>query len=677
MESTSSSEEISDSNTYNPTNSRLYKKVFNATADGVIILNADGKVMEANSAALEILRVDKNNPQLIYDSEFFRFHKIHNLQWHEIAKTQWPITRLKRNEHFENEQLVVTPKKNKSPIYLSFSGIPETDKNGKFNGGILIVRDIAADIEISHQLEENDIDQRLEFYNTLEHYQKELKGERQLLQYIIDSIPVMITIYKEGAGQIILNNAFVDITGWTNEDASKANIMELAYPEQKYRQEVDEFMKSESPDFKDIVMRTRDARDFETSWANINVPDGRRVGVGIDITARKKLENELIEARKKAEKENQIQSAFIQNISHEVRTPMNSILGYTELLRKQLENKKEYKLIDAISFNGKQLLRLINDIIDFSRLDKNKLSLEKSEVNVKQLVEQNRKQFSILKKTFNKYQLKLSTKFPDNLNKINLYTDEQRVQQVLSNLITNAIKYTEKGTVELGVEIREKEQNVLFYVKDSGIGISKVHHHRVFNRFNRFHDTTENEFRGTGLGLAICKHLVKLFKGKIWFESEEGKGSTFYFTHPFGKFELIPETTKKTHTTENYSLPDLTNRTILIVEDDSFSFHMMALMLEDTNATILNADNGKTALEVFEKENIDLIFLDIRLPEMNGFEVIKRIRETDKKIPVIAQTANVMDDDKKRMKKSGFNDLVEKPVNQHVLFNILNHYNSA
>src|SRR5690606_15947928 len=166
----------------------------------------------------------------------------------------------------------------------------------------------------------------------LEQHQQQLKEERELFQNIIDSMPVMVIMYDKGIELFSMNQTIQTITGWSYENIVDKNLMELVFPNPEYRQEISSFMKSLEPGFKDIVMRTRDGRDIETSWANVELPDGRQIGVGIDITERKLQEKELITARKKAEKESKVQYAFIQNISHEVRTPMNSILGFTELL---------------------------------------------------------------------------------------------------------------------------------------------------------------------------------------------------------------------------------------------------------------------------------------------------------------------------------------------------------
>jgi signal transduction histidine kinase/CheY-like chemotaxis protein len=434
-------------------------------------------------------------------------------------------------------------------------------------------------------------------------------------------------------------------------------------------------MNSLQPGFRDFIMRTKDGRDIETSWANIKVSDGRQVGVGIDITARKRMEKALVAAKETAEKENQVQYTFIQNISHEVRTPMNSILGFTELLAKMISGKTEKEYLHAISLNGKQLLRLINDIVDFSRLDKNDLAPAFTHVPLQSAFRQAQNQMEGLRKKYKRDNLTIVFNPPDPVPpNLTLYTDNHRLQQIFSNLTGNALKYTLQGSVEFGYTLKEVSREVVFYVKDTGIGISEHLHSRVFERFNRLHDDEKVEFRGTGLGLAISKHLVDLLGGKIWFESAVGRGSTFYFTHPY------LTTTKETNRTliiptdEEVRVPQLSGKTILIAEDDSFSFLVLKAMLAETQAHILHAANGAEAVELFSQNQVDLVLLDIRLPEMNGFEVIEKIREIDTEVPVIAQTANALNVHRDKSKMAGFNEHLSKPHTMNALFATLNRY---
>ncbi|MFW6257328.1 MAG: ATP-binding protein [Prolixibacteraceae bacterium] len=665
----------SDSNIQKSTDAaasdKIHQTAFHNLKEGVIILRQDGSISSINPAAGKILYTN----QLKENNENLNFYRFIDSENNEVDWENRPTTRLINKESFGNETYTVEIKKNGPQICAVFSGVPQFDAEGNFIGGILFIHEAEEKKDADCRSYEKEETVKTRYSRQLELFQKQAEQDRELLRLIIDTIPVMITIYEKQVDKVYLNAATKKITGWTNEDVKQRNIMELAYPNPEYRKEVMQFMESLQTGFKDLVMRTKDGRDIETSWANVKIPDGRQVGVGIDISERKRLERELILAREKAEKENQIQYAFIQNISHEVRTPMNSILGYSELLSKRIKGKVETEFINAVEYNGKQLLRLIDDIIDISRLDKNELSLTKEKIPLGKLMEQMHKLFAGLLKTYGKKHLNLELNFPeDNYHEIALYTDVYRLQQVFGNLISNAVKYTEKGKVTLGFIIRRKKQDILFYIKDTGIGIKKEDHSRVFTRFNRFHNTSESEFRGTGLGLSICKHLMSLLGGKIWFESEYGNGSVFYFNHPYVKPVSEEKPEKPECTEKNYQMPNLKNKTILIAEDDTFSYRMMHYMLEPTKAGILHADTGRKAVELINKNDVDLLFLDIRLPEMDGYEVIQHIRKAGKNLPVIAQTASVLNEDRQKIKTSGFNYHATKPISQNELFGILNHY---
>ncbi len=647
--------------------------VFENLDDGVMIINSDGTLLKANPAALRFHGLYEKEALLYSESPRSHF-VMYDFEYNEIPFNSWPSNRILKKETIENEKIIVVNKETGKKLYARFSGKPQLDESDNFLFGVLFIKDISEQVNALMELEKEK-NNRLIDHQNINYIQQQLDGNRQLLQTIIDTIPVMIVIYDKRIKQVTMNKAVEEITGWNNEDIQNADIMELAYPDPEIRSEVMQYMNSLEPGFKDIIMRTKDGRDIETSWANVKISDGRQVGVGIDITQRKKLENDLIQAKEKAEKENKVQTAFIQNISHEVRTPMNSILGFSELLQKSVENETEKHYLDAITYNGQQLLRLINDIVDFSRLDNNEMTLSIENIHIMDLINQTQNQFTSLKKKYNKAHIDLHVNSPvENHKHIFLYTDLYRLQQVLTNLVSNALKYTEKGEVEVGYYMRKNKQDVLFYVKDTGIGIKKEDHDRVFRRFNRFHRTNETEFRGTGLGLAICKHLVELLGGKIWFESENGKGSVFYFSHPFTIHNHRDKKNSQQEEQKNDSLPILENSTILIAEDDEFSFKMLNYMLKETKAHVLHAETGQEAVDLWKNNSVDLVFLDINLPELNGYQVIKSIRSDNKTIPVIAQTASALPRDKKKSADAGFNHHVTKPISMSELYSVLNKY---
>ncbi len=654
----------------------IVKTVFNNVQEGILLINKQSYLLAINPEGMRVHGLNPSDEDGFINSPF-SLHCVYNIEHQELPEYRNPIARLINCESFSDEKYIVKMTPYDSERYISYTGFPQCDNEGNLITGVLFARNLP-DLDVKTKLT-NDVFIKDEQFHELEKYQQQLKDDRELLKVIIDTIPVMITIYDKRIHSFTINRAVENITGWTNEDIDRTSIMELAYPDPLYRQKVLEYMKSLSPGFKDIVMRTRDGRDIDTSWANVEILDGRQVGVGIDISERKNLEKELVKARERAEKENQVQYAFIQNISHEVRTPMNSILGFTELLQKEITRKKDAEFLNAISHNGKQLLRLIDDIIDFSQLDNHQISIQSEKIELNSFMQQIKLQMEGMKNIYKKRHLNLVLESPNKNVQVTIDTDRFRLQQVLMNLIGNAIKYTEEGMVEVGYNIREAQRDVLFFVRDTGIGINVDDKDNVFKRFKRLHNSNSHEFRGTGLGLAICKHLVNLLGGEIWFESEAGQGTVFYFTHPFLKMEEliskpIPVINEKGSQNNEASLPDLKDKVLLIAEDDSFSYMMMYHMLEETKALILHADTGLKAVEIFDKYKIDLIFLDIRLPEMDGYQVIQHIHEADKNIPVVAQTANALPEDRKRIAEAGFDYHITKPMSRNSLFNVLNKF---
>tara|TARA_Y100000034_G_scaffold136654_2_gene214627 strand:+ start:24645 stop:27398 length:2754 start_codon:yes stop_codon:yes gene_type:complete len=394
-------------------------------------------------------------------------------------------------------------------------------------------------------------------------------------------------------------------------------------------------------------------------------------GVIQDITEQKKAELELIKAKARAEESDRLKSAFIANMSHEIRTPLNAILGFSQLLKKDaFSAQKKKTFIEQIEMGGKRLLAILSDILDISRIDAKELRIEKKEFNLKNLLNRLKDQFLIHESNEN-CSIKVIAGHPDSNYKFK--TDPNRLSQILSNLLENAIKYTKNGSVTLGYEVRDKELE--FFVKDTGQGIHEADFERIFERFTQLNlDYTKSVSSGTGLGLPIVKNLVALLGGRIWVDSKIGHGSTFYFTLPI---ETITKTEieeiKKTTTPEESRLTK--GSTILVAEDQESNFLFVQTVLSDYEVNIIHAKNGQEAVDLFSKnDDIDLILMDIKMPIMDGFESTSAIRKIDQKIPIIALTAYAMESDMKKVLQSGFNDFIAKPVDITILLEVMKKY---
>lgn len=386
---------------------------------------------------------------------------------------------------------------------------------------------------------------------------------------------------------------------------------------------------------------------------------------------KKQLENELIRAKEKAEESDRLKSAFLANMSHEIRTPMNGILGMTQLLANpeiMPEQRKEY--VDLINKNSDTLLNLIDDIIDVSKIEAGQMKIIKKGFRLNALFDQVSALFKSSMVYKNKGSIKLIpvTTLPDSLN---IVCDPDRLRQILINLVGNAIKFTEKGYVEFGYSLKGTELE--FYVRDSGIGISKEKQKVIFDRFTQADDSLTRKFGGSGLGLAISKGLIELLGGRLWATSVLGEGSVFYFTIPY---QVANEDEKdEVGTNHEKSEYNWKGRTFLIVEDDRVSYKFLEGVFKKTGVQIIHADNGLKAIDLCKNyPELDIVLMDIQLPEMSGLDATRVITSFRKDLPIIAQTANAMSEDKEKCLEVGCVDYVSKPINIHLLFKKIDKY---
>jgi PAS domain S-box-containing protein len=372
------------------------------------------------------------------------------------------------------------------------------------------------------------------------------------------------------------------------------------------------------------------------------------------------LNKELVKAKDKAEESDRLKSAFLANMSHEIRTPMNAIVGFADLLKEtNLPNDKIEKYLQIINTNSHQLLAIINDIIDISKIEAGQVRVVNSSFSLNNLMNN---VFSVYKSIaqLKGIEMVLHNSLPE--HECSIIADETRLQQVLNNLLSNAIKFTVEGKIEFGYNI--KENKVVFFVKDTGIGIEPENYNLVFERFRQVEDHVARKFGGTGLGLSISKALVELMEGFIHVESEIDKGSTFIFDIPYRKYHN--EVTPIALDTPVSAIVDLTGKSVLIAEDEEANFFYIKELLTKTNANIYHAWNGRDAVEYFTNNKVDLVIMDIKMPEMDGYEATRQIKKISNKIPIIAQTAYAMADDRSKALDAGCDYYVSKPINKQI-----------
>lgn len=377
------------------------------------------------------------------------------------------------------------------------------------------------------------------------------------------------------------------------------------------------------------------------------------VGSSLVITTRKKMEMELTTARDRAEESNRLKSAFLANMSHEIRTPLNAIVGFSGILASTDEEEEKQEYVSIIENNNTLLLQLISDILDLSKIEAGTLEFQYSNIDLNKM----------LNELTSSLQLKIKSEkvqLTCHLAEKNcfIHTEKNRLSQLLINLISNAIKFTTEGYIRFGYELRGKE--IYFYVSDTGCGIPKDKQKSIFGRFVKL-----NSFeQGTDLGLSICQTLVEHMGGTIGVDSEEGKGSTFWFTLPYKAAIAVEESIKKE---EIQPISIEKNKfTILIAEDNESNYKLFASILKG-EYQLIHAWDGQEAVEMFKQYNPQIILMDINMPVMDGYEATKEIRKYSAKVPIIAITAFAYASDEQRVMESGFDGYMPKPINARLL----------
>jgi PAS domain S-box-containing protein len=382
----------------------------------------------------------------------------------------------------------------------------------------------------------------------------------------------------------------------------------------------------------------------------------------------KEINSELEKAKERAEESDRLKSAFLANMSHEIRTPMNGILGFAGLLKNpKLTGEKQNKYIQMIEQSGKRMLNIINDLIDISKVEAGQVEVQHSDTDINEQLDY---LYTFFKPEADKKYLQFSLKKALFSEEAIIKTDKEKLYRILTNLIQNAIKYTDQGQIEYGYGL--ENDFLRFYVKDTGIGIPGDKQKTIFERFVRADLSISSPYEGAGLGLSITKAYVNMLGGDIWMHSKEGKGSVFYFTLPYSKKEE-PEEQSETFYISPETEEKLKNTNVLIVEDEETSIAYLNEIFEDKCKQVFNAKTGQEAVNICKKDKtIDLVLMDIKMPDMDGYTATQKIREFNKKTTIIAETAYALEGDRSKAIEAGCNDYVSKPIDLEELFAVIN-----
>ncbi|MDM8569637.1 PAS domain S-box protein, partial [Thiotrichales bacterium HSG1] len=395
-----------------------------------------------------------------------------------------------------------------------------------------------------------------------------------------------------------------------------------------------------------------------------------------DITERKRMEAQLIAAKEAADAANRAKSEFLANMSHEIRTPMNAVIGFSDILASQITDKKHKSYLNSIQTGGKSLLTLINDILDLSKIEAGQLDIQYEPVNPQQIFTELQQIFDLKIAEKN---LKLIMEIDENLPQA-LYLDETRLRQVLLNLIGNAIKFTDNGYIKLCAnkiytEDEHSKIDLVMAVEDSGIGVPAEQQALIFESFKQQEGQSTRKYGGTGLGLAITKRLVEMMNGHIFVESSPGKGSRFEIILHEVKIAATQSNTVQDNTFDPNQIT-FEKTCVLVVDDIESNRDLIKEYLSQVNLEVICAENGQQALLFVEEYHPALILMDIRMPEMDGYEATKYLKgnPNTSDIPIIALTASVALDEKYKIEAHGFNGFLAKPVNISALLSEISHY---
>jgi PAS domain S-box-containing protein len=530
--------------------------------------------------------------------------------------------------------------------------------------------------EINVNLQKTNKDLSIEKETITREYSYSEMFYRMLVQSADDGI----SFYDRDWNLKYANGAFYTMIGFTREQYNALNAREIVHPDDVvYENARTEALQKNGFFETELRLKHKDGHFVNLSTRSVIVKNENADIIGAltisrDITSLKKVHEELVKANVEAEASNRLKSSFLANISHEIRTPLNSVVGFANLLlANDLTNDVKEEYIEHINHNSEKLLQIIGDIIDLSRLESSQIEItyEEASVNsiVNEIVEDARK---IIKRNEKSIIINVLNLLEENGDLI--FTDRIWLKRVLNHLMDNAVKFTLEGSVSLSYA--KENENLVFRIKDTGIGINKENLDHIFEEFRQEIDGHHRPFEGLGVGLTLAKEVIERMGGKIFVQSEKGVGSEFSFSIPYRPAGGSTRLRSKIAASEpqNFQL-NWSNKTCLLVDDNKDVLLYLNRTLADTGIKTLSARSGIEAIEIVKSiPGIDVVLLDMQMPEMNGIEATKEIRNIRKDIPIIAQTAFIFEDDKDIILEAGCDACLIKPIRKDHLLTVMSSF---
>ncbi|MGV9003862.1 PAS domain S-box protein [Flavobacterium sp.] len=623
-----------------------------------VSLDKNGTIILVNQKFSEIMEYDKSEE--LMGKNWFETCISYQMK-EKTKKIYSDVMKGEIKELHHRESEIVTKSGKRRLIYWNSTLIKDQD------GEVIEILASGIDITERHKSEQELIKSKNEF------------------RLLAESMPQIVWVILADGTNIYFNQQWVNYTGLTLEESYGDGWLTPFHPDERTLtlDAWDNAVANNAEYSLECRLRRKDGKYLWWLVRAVPILDKNGIvskwfGTCTDIQHIKETEVKLMKAKERAEESDQLKSAFLANMSHEIRTPMNGILGFADLLKEPgLTGEMQQEYISIIEKSGARMLNIINDIVDISKIEAGLMEVDIQEANINQQID-----FigTFFKPQAEEKELQIIINKPLSDEESIIKSDTEKIYSVLTNLVKNAIKFSEKGIIELGYTLKTDNEGpeLEFYVKDMGIGIPKDRQKHVFKRFIQANISNKMARQGTGLGLAISKAYVKMLKGKLWVESKEGIGSTFYFTLPYNhespkkillendiiNLNLIKEDTAK-----------VSNLKILVVEDDAISAMIITRIVKANSKVLLKAQTGYEAVTICrDNPDINLILMDMQMPGLNGFEATKQIREFNKEVVIIAQTAFTLAGDKERTIEAGCNDYISKPINKAALLSLLHKY---